>query len=577
MKPWTAINIIMRKGMKQTIIGTIITLLIITIVIVSVLIKKFTPSNETMELSDYYNIPNGEAMVIMDNNIYEKNALIIDDMVYLDIDTVKLYYNSRFYWDSNENLLLYTTPTELIKTETGSKIYYVNKTKISVNYVTVKTIGDSVYVAADFICLYSDLEYKLHKEPSRVMLNGITGDYLCMDVSKATQMRVSADIKDEILVTLSVGEKVILVEGGGNQENGFIKVMTEDGVRGYVKKKCLTESYFVKRTNEYMTPEYAHISKDYKINLTWHMVTNMESNESLDSLLGKTKGITTISPTWFRVDSVEGTLSSLASEDYVDKAHSMGIEVWGLFDNFNSNVDTFQLLVRTSRRERLVNEIISAAIKYNLDGINIDFESLTAETGPHFIQFLRELSIKCRGNEIVLSVDNYVPAPYNKFYDLKEQGIILDYVIIMAYDEHHKNSEEAGSVSSVNYVSDAIANTLDMIPAERIITAIPFYTRLWKTTVVTGQSKLTSEALSMAAAADVLTKNGAEAVWDEITEQYYAEYEKDSAKYQIWLEEEESIEVKMKLIHKAGLAGVASWRLGMEKSDIWDILLKYIN
>lgn len=566
----------MDRRLKQTIIGASAAGLILVIVIIVGLVKKYTPSKEVMELDEYYTVPEGQAMIFLDDKIYEKNARLLEGKPYLDLDTVMKYFSDRFYWDSNENLLIYTTPDEIMKAETGNKSYLRNKTKTTTDYVIVKTEGDQVYIAADFIAEHAGLSYELYSEPYRMIIDYEYKDYLYCDVVKETQLRSAADIKKPLLKELEPGTRLLLVDNGGTQENGFLKVMTEDGVRGFVKKKALGDSYFEKKETTWQAPEYTHITKDYTINLVWHQVTNTQANQNLATLMSSTKGVTTISPTWFRINSVEGTLSSLASEEYVQQAHNMGLEVWGLFDNFDPLVDCYEVLSRSSSRERLVNEVIAAAIRYNLDGINIDFEALSVETGPHYIQFLRELSVKCRSNHIVLSSDNPVPAPYSKFYDREEQGEILDYVIIMGYDEHHSRSETAGSVASYGFVKDALQNSLEMVPAERLIMGIPFYTRLWKTTG-SGEQALTSEALGMQNAEETLNKNGAVPEWDDTVKQYYAEYEKGDTQYQIWLEEERSIEEKMKLIYEAGLAGVAGWRLGFEKSAIWDVILKYIN
>lgn len=567
----------MDKKAKQAIIGSTIVILILAIALIVTLVKKYTPNKEYMELTEYYTVPDGEAMVILDDAVYEKNAKVIDGTIYIDLDTVTDHFNHRFYWDGVENYLIYTTPTEVIKTEVGSKDYYVNKMKNSLNYVTVKTIGDQVYVALDFVEMYSDMTFVYYEEPNRVMITCKYGDYLFVDVVKNAQIRNGASIKSEILSDVNTGDKLYIIDNGGTGENGFLKVMTKDGVRGYVQKKQVSDSYYEAVISEKEFPEYTNLSKEYTINMVWHQVTNMEANQNLSSLLENTKNVTTISPTWFRVSSVDGSLTSLLSESYIEKAHSLGLEVWALVDNFDSSVDSYELLSRTSYRERLVNEIISQAIKYSLDGINIDFENLTQETGPHFIQFLRELSVKCRTNQIILSVDNYIPAPYNKFYDREEQGKIVDYVVIMGYDEHHSASEEAGSVSSMGFFNDAINNTLAMVPADKVIMGIPFYTRLWKEYVETGENKLTSEARGMSAIESLLEKNDVIPEWDEKTSQHYAEFEKDGATYKVWLENEESIEARMKSIYEANLAGVASWRLGFEKASIWNVIQKYVN
>lgn len=567
----------MDKKARQAIFGTTTVILVILVIVAVALIKKYTPNKEYLELSEYYTVPEDEAMLILDDSVYEKNAKIIDGTIYIDLDTITDKFNHRFYWDAKENYLIYTTPTEIIKTELGSKDYYVNKPKSSENYVIVKMIENQVYVALDFVEKYSDITYTYYEEPARVMVWCTWGDYLYADVTKDAKVRSGASIKTPILSDVKVGDQLLLIDAGGSGAKGFTKVMTKDGVRGFIQNKYVSDSYYETKKSEKTFPEYTNLSKDYTINLVWHQVTNMQANDNMGSLLEKTKNVTTISPTWFRVNSEEGTISSLLSESYIEKAHNMGIEVWALVDNFDTSVNSYNLLSRTSNRERLINELIAQAIKYNLDGLNIDFESLTQETGPHYIQFLRELSVKCRTNQIILSVDNYVPAPYSKFYDREEQGKILDYVIIMAYDEHHGNSEEAGSVASIGFVNDAINNTLAMVPAEKIIMAVPFYTRLWKESVELGENVLTSEALGMDTIDAKLKENDVTPVWDESTGQYYAEYQKDDATYKVWLEEDESLEKKLKLISDANLAGVASWRLGFERASVWNVIQKYVN
>lgn len=567
----------MEKRKKITVIGTVAVVVVVLAIAISYIVEKNTPSKEVKALSEYYQVPEGEAMVIMDDIVYEKNAKLLDGVLYMDLDTIKVQFNKRFYWDAIENVLIYTTPTEIIKAEVGTKDYLVNKNKVSSNYPIVKMVNTEVYVALPFIAEYSDMRFTDYENPDLVVIQSKWGDYLFADVENATQVRTGASIKSPILKELNKGDRVLLLNNGGNQANGFLTVMTEEGIRGYVRKKNLSNSFYDKVTSTFAAPVYESIAKDFKINLTWHQVTNQEANKKLGEALDSTKGVTTISPTWYRINSKEGTLASLASESYIEKAHSMGIEVWALVDNFDPNVDTYEVLSKTSSRERLINELIAEAIKYNLDGINIDFENLTVETGPHYIQFLRELSVKCRSNQIVLSSDTYVPASYSKFYDRGEQGAVLDYVIIMAYDEHHSKSEEAGSVASIGFLQKAIDDTLAQVPKEKLIMGIPFYSRLWKEYTELGNPALTSEAVSMSSAEKTLEGNKATKSWDQATGQYYAEYEKDGAKYKIWLEEEESIEAKLKLITEADLAGVASWRLGFEKSSIWNVIQKYVN
>ncbi len=421
---------------------------------------------------------------------------------------------------------------------------------------------------------YSDFRYSFYLEPNRVVIEYIWGEYLFTEVTKATQLRLEADIKSPVLMQLSLGDELMYVTKEVSPRKGFAKVMTNDGVFGYVREKNVKTSYYKEILSTFSAPEYTAQKRSEKINLVFHQIFNTEAAGKLEELISQTKGVNVVSPTWFSINDVSGSMTSLASQDYVDKAKALGLEVWALVDDFNTEVDMYELLSYTSRREKLSNGLVEAAIQYKINGINIDFEKIPSKAGIHFIQFLRELSVKCRNNGIVLSVDNYVPAPYNKYYDRKEQGEIVDYIIVMAYDEYFSGSDVAGPVASIGFVKDAIRNTLEEVPSEKTIIAVPFYSRLWKETA---DNEITSESLSMTPASQVFTDNGIEPQWNDTYGSYYGEYEKDDATYKIWLEDARSIEEKMKVIYDTNVAGVESRKLGLEKDEIWNVIIRYIN
>ena len=393
-------------------------------------------------------------------------------------------------------------------------------------------------------------------------------------MTKETQLREKASIKSPIIVQLPVGTSLLYVDTEEVPKKGFVKVMTEDGIKGYVKTKYVKKSFYETLSSDFQQPEYTAQTRPGKINMVFHQVFNEDAVDGLENLIKATKGVTVISPTFFSIDDVSGTISSFATDKYVNKAGDLGLEVWALVDDFSHDVNMYDLLSYTSRRETLSNALIEAALKYKLNGINIDFEKISTEAGIHYIQFLRELSVKCRNNGIVLSVDSYVPAPYTEHYDRVEQGKIVDYVVVMAYDEHYGGSEVAGPVASIGFVRDAVDNILAMVPKEKTIIAIPFYTRLWKENA---EGKVTSETLTMTPASKVAVENEVEAKWDEETGYYYVEYQKDDATYRMWQEEDRSIEEKMKVIYNADVAGIAAWKLGLEKESIWNVIIRYLN
>ena len=279
-------------------------------------------------------------------------------------------------------------------------------------------------------------------------------------------------------------------------------------------------------------------------------------------------GLNVISPTWFYIQDTSGNLGDLSSADYVTQAHQKGYKVWGLVDNFTADVSTTETLSQLASRQNIIKHLVQTAANIGMDGINVDFESLSEDAGPHFLEFLRELSIECHKNNLVLSVDNPVPEDFTSHYDRAEQGKVVDYVIIMGYDEHYVGSEEAGSVASLPWVEKGIQDTIAEVPAQRVINAVPFYTRLWKTEA----GSLSSEAIGMDTAQEVVNTNNAQVYWDSDVSQNYGSFEKDGCTYQIWIEDSQSIAAKVQLVQKYNLAGVAAWKLGFENSSIWQVI-----
>ena len=581
-----------RRKRNLTIKIILLVVLIAAAVVGAFLWKRYSPSKEQANLQEYYGIQQeGQLAVIVNDQITEPQGMISEGKAYLQYEIVKDYINSRFYWDPNENILLYTLPTDMVSVEVGSTDYSVSRDKNSEDYVILKTEGSTAYIALDFIQKYTNMEYEVYDDPQRIVVQSDWGEKTVAEVKRDTAVRYRGGVKSPVLTEVAKNDQVTILE---NEEN-WRKVLTSDGFIGYVKKGALRKEETKDITREFEEPEYTSISKDYTINMAWHNVTNRNANSTVLQRIAETKGLTTIAPTWYHVKDTEGNLDSISSTDYVNYAHQANIEVWAAVRDFDggidSNEESLEFLSSTSSRENLINQLIADALQTGIDGINVDFEKISEECGEHFIQFIRELSVRCRQNGLVLSVDNYVPMGYNMQYDRKEQGIVADYVVIMGYDEHYAGSPEAGSVSSYNYVKDGIEATLEEVPKEKVISGIPFFTRLWEETPKTEEelaeqagteaaeypTNVSSKALGMSAAKAAVEEAGAELVWDEETQQNYAEWTSGDTTYKIWLEDEKSLEAKLKLMKDNGLAGTAEWALGQEESGVWDLIRQYIN
>ena len=461
--------------------------IVVLLALGSMVIKKYTPSKERVDLDNYYHLKAKDDMaLILDHQLLEDTAKYWDGCVYLKYETVRQYLNQRFFWDANENILRYTTDSDVISVNLGEESYMVGKKNKKVDYAIVKVDGESVYLALDFVQNYTNLDFVLHEEPNRVLITAVWGEISKTDIKKNTQIRVKGGIKSPIVADVSKGSSVTILDQGEN----WSRVCTEEGLTGYLKNKMLGEEKSESISREFEEPEFTHLLKDEPISLGWHQVTSPEANDKVANVLQSTKGINVISPTWFYLNDNDGNLFSLADQDYVDYCHKNNVEVWALVSNLeNPDADSTYVLTHTSTRDYLTNQIISAAIEYNVDGINLDFEALSGEVGDAYIQFIRELSIKCENNDLVLSVDNYVPSSYTAFYNRKEQAVFADYIVIMGYDEHTSSSEDIGSVASIGFVEKGVTDTLLEVPAEQTILAMPFYTRIWELTPKAGSGE----------------------------------------------------------------------------------------
>lgn len=575
---------------KQLVPILAVAVLIIVVMLISIgsrIIQKYIPSKEIQDMKEYYGlVEENDMAIVLDDKVLDVNCKYLDGEVYVDFDTVHEFLNERFYWDANENVLLYTTSDSLITVEAGSYDYTIAKDKNTESYVIVRNDSNTMYVALDFVEKYTNMTHEVIEDPNRVLITSVWGDVDTTSVKNDTQLRLKGGIKSPILKELVKGEAITVIE----QDDTWTKVATTDGIIGYMKTKFMGTVEKTTRSHEFEEPVFTHISKEGTIEMAWHQVTSQDGNGTISSVLQSTKGINVISPTWFYLNDNDGNVVSIASKTYVDYCHENNIEVWALVSNLeNQEVDTTMVLSYTSKRQNLVNQLIAAAIEYNLDGINVDMEALSSDAGEGYLQFIRELSLKCANNGIVLSVDNYVPSDYTAFYNRAEQANFADYIIIMAYDEHYVGSDE-GSVASLPFEIQGIEDTLKEVPAEQTIVACPFYTRIWQETPkddigddIEATSEdyvsytLSSEAVGMDAAQNRISMNGAQQVWSEEDGQYYAEYVVDGLTYKIWVEDATSIEKKLEVMKSNNLAGVSFWKLGFETSSIWDTIIKYTN
>lgn len=562
----------MKEQQKKKAAPVLVVLILIVLVgaagVVSFLINRYKPGTEYMAGNEYFNLTDENSVALIQNGeLLEEQAVLIGGEPYAAYTYVESQLNSCFYWDEETKGILLTTSGGVQTLLPGDAA--VAKTPGGQPAVQQESDG-TVYISLDVVKEYTDLDYAYYSDPNRVVIrNDWDGVEQATVQSDTAQVRQKGGIKSLILADVQKGDTLLYLE---NLDN-WCKVMTADGYTGYIQTEDISEPEAIEaRTAK--KDSYERITRDHKINLVWHQSTSTESNDAMAEMTAEMTGVNVISPTWFSVTDETGTISSLASADYVKLAHDAGREVWGLIDNFNEAFDETTDLAYASVRSRIIEQLLAEAASCGMDGINVDFENLKEAGIPHYLQFLRELTSAAHEQNLVVSVDTPVPQAYTMYYQRSEQARFVDYMIVMAYDEHFAGSEEAGSVSSLPFVQQAVEEMTRVMPADQVICGIPFYTRVW--TEKFGQSAITSEVLGMDGAKNYAKENQMTETWDASLGQNVATVETSDARYTIWMEDEQSMEEKLKVIQSADLAGVAEWKLGFERADVWSLISEYI-
>lgn len=543
--------------------------------ILFVCIRKYMPSSQRMGSEEYFGqLGETEAAVVVEDHIAQEHAQVYDGNVYIDYTLVQNELNSRFYWDASVGLLLFTTPTQVFEIAPNTSAYTIDGESFDAGYDILHTTSAGMYLSMTFLQQYSDLNCQVYETPKRVVITYGSEEVTTARIKKDTVVRYQGGIKSPIVTDVTEDSEVTVLE----QMDSWSKVLTADGYIGYVKNKQLADVTQTTRETVYAGPEYTSIHLDEKVNLVWHQIDYQEMNSQFAEDTADITGVNVISPTWYFLADSEGEITSFADADYVKAAHKKNMQVWALISNFSADVDSTTLLASRAARQKVQNYLIGQAKEIGFDGINIDFEGIAQEAGCDYVQFIRELSILCRKNGIILSVDVPVPMDFSKYYNREELGNVCDYVIMMGYDEHYAGSDIVGSVASMDFEETGIQNMLTEVSKDKLISAIPFYTRLWYTeTLADGTTNVTSEAYSMDNIEALLTEKGVTAAYDESTGQQYAEWTDSDGKFcQVWLEDENSIAARAALISKYELSGIAEWVLGREQSWVWDVISKNI-
>lgn len=552
--------------------------ILILVVILVIVGKRNSPSKERTDLSFYYNLSmdpgtnraaaaGNEAAIVMGDAILNTRALIEDDHIYIPQTIIKNNIDSRYYYDNIEGVFVLTGAKRIIRAYKDDSAYYIDNEKVPVDYVVVKDRNGTGFIATDFLDQFSSATSVLYQDPIRVVVRYDTGEVSYCDVKSETQVRVSGGIKSPIVGTVSKGNKLQVI----SEEDKWIQVVSEEGWKGYVQASACSDIYTENVTSHYIEDEYTNKTLGETVRLGWHGVYTTGGNDYITDVLDVAGSLNVYAPTWYDIMDEDGTLRNLSSSESVDYAHSEGVQVWAVLSD--PEVDSSimeQVLNRTSIREEIINEVVEDVKAIGADGINVDFENILSASGDGYIEFIRELSVRCRNEGLFLSSDSYAPYEYNNCYHAADQAMVCDYVMIMMYDDY-VGSGTAGPNSSLPFIKEVTELSLTKVGRSRLVAGLPFYSRFWYTDE---NGSLSREEVDMATTWERLEYVSYE--WKDDLGLDYGYYYDDSGRaVEVWAESSDSIRAKLSMLKEYNIGGYAFWRLGQETASNWEVIGQY--
>lgn len=498
------------------------------------------------------------SLVIFGENIKtDFKPFIENGGVYISTDTIGKTIDEHIFYDNITSKIIITTKSDVAKFKVGEKRVSLNLEFKDIEN-EVKEVEGKLYFPINVVKDLYDIDINYNEKIDTIIIDkkaNSTGDVLFNKVN------VYSDIKtDSNVLTQLNKEDKITVYADSLKHNRWIKVKTEDNLVGYINKSSST---IVEPENI----ETEKVKKD-KIVMFWQYGNTL-------STLGNSKidVVNVVSPTLYELKNSKGDIESRSATAYVNKAKSLGYKVWPIITNgidsvSYSSTDTSLLMNSETARENLIKNILTVLERDNLDGINVDFESMKPDDRELYTQFIRELAPLVRKQNKVISVDMY----FVNYVDRKGIGEAVDYAILMGYDQRGNWSNESGSISEISWVEKNIKSLMNdsEIPSEKIILGVPFYTRLW--TEKSGVAKPTTSVYTIKDSANYIASNKLKYTYDEKAGQNYIEHTKGDLTYKMWIEDSTSMKNRVNIINTNELGGLAAWQKGFETSDIWDTI-----
>lgn len=517
----------------------------------------------------------GKTNLVINNSNTTKNlkndVIVENGVVYVSTKDIANFFDDHIFYDNKYDQIITTSETKVATLK-------LNENKAKVNGSTVDLVASAKKIGEQFYLPFSEISESVYnvettyiKDTNTVVLVSLDRELTYANSSKKNSVKSNPTMFSKTVDKIEKGDNVTVIPSKNGDENGWTKVTTENGKIGYVKTTTLANTKKIRDNLEMGKQIQGNVS------LVWEYFSKYakapQRTEKID-------GVNVVAPTFFSLaDSEKGAIVAnvgQAGQNYINWAHSNGYRVWPWVANEATNKAdkdlTSEILNDYKLREKLINSIVSAVEMYNLDGINLDFENMYESDKDAYSRLVIELAPRLKELGKVLSVDVTAPdgsPDWSLCFNRNVIGDVADYVIFMAYDQHNQSSTEAGTVAGCDWVEANINKFLGQegVKPEKIILAMPFYTRVWNVT----DGGLSSSAVDMKSQS-TLIPDDAKITWDDSLKQNLAEYEKNGRTYKVWMEDAKSLKCKLDLVKKYNLAGGAFWRKDQETSDVWKVI-----
>ena len=512
-------------------------------------------------------------LIINNNNVTKKLKydLFINDkgVIYLSKNDIQNYFDKYILFEQESSKIISTDKDNIGVFTLDSENMVLNDNMKELKSGVVKK--DDIYYLpiSELSDLYS-LNINYIADQKILVLDSLDRGLSKANVSRNASVKIKKTVLSKTMDKVKKGDTVVVIE---KSEDGWSKIRTKAGYIGYLKTNKLEKEFNARNA---VTVE----ENTKKINLVWDYFSEYVK---APNRVGTTiEGVNVVSPSFFSlVKQGNGRINSNVGNEgisYINWAKQNGYEIWTMFSNNSYKETTSEVLKNYENRTFVINNIVTLAKQYNLDGVNLDFENVSKADKDLLSRFVIELKPRLKKAGITLSVDVTAPdggGDWSECYDRNVIGDVADYIVFMAYDQYSIGSKSAGTTAGFNWVENNLKKFIDReeIKSNKIILGIPLYTRIW------GEKNgelVTNKTVDMNKISKTIPTN-VPRTWNEELKQNYVEYENAGITYKMWIEDEESIKARLSLVKEYNLAGAGFWEKDRETEGLWKLINTELN